>query len=335
MKIKNYSLVLLAILMCLTTLGGCASSEVTQNTATGKPDTVSLADSIDLDFSQIVMSCSHIVDGQYLGMEDGELLFRVTNTYKGKFDNSDPIYVLPFEDEAEAQKVTYQVGNQYLLFLQKYGTVYHDHEYYAQTGWIYLPETDNAWETTHNKATSLLKDSKYAADVPSLGNPYTTSLAVADAVEVAENIFVVKIDGIDGVSDVRPTTVYYATVVKTIRNQPSNGGQIMITLFNDTVEIGEEYVVLLNRSSETSIIYTLASRNSVFTVEAASMQASLGPLLKMAKDYNTSQLGTASAAEQLEAEMKANAEELEKNPELKAQLEKELERLKEAEKNAD
>lgn len=248
-------------------------------------DLIGLADRIDLDFSQIVLFSSHIVDAEYLGVENGELLFEVTNTYKGRFEDSDPIYVLPFEDGEETREDAYQIGSSYMLFLRKYSHVYWEHDYYAQTDCIHMPESDEAWEKTHEETAALLKDSKYSAEVAAVGNPFTTSLVVSDVLKVSENIFVVKIDGIDGVSTVQPTTVYYATVVKTIRNQPANNGEIMLTLFNGTVEVGKEYVVLVNHSSETSLIYTLASKNSVFTVEEAEAIPELKELLKNAKDY--------------------------------------------------
>ena len=248
-------------------------------------DSIGLADRIDLDFSQTVLLSSHIVDAEYLGVENGELLFEVTNTYKGRFEDSDPIYVLPFEDGEETREDAYQIGSSYMLFLRKYSHVYWEHDYYAQTDCIHMPETDEAWEKTHEETAALLKDSKYSAEVAAVGNPFTTSLAVSDALKVAENIFVVEIDSIDGVSTVQPTTVFYATVVKTIRNQPANNGEIMLTLFNDTVEVGKEYVVLVNHSSETSKIYTVASRNSVFTVEEAEAIPELKELLANAKDY--------------------------------------------------
>ena len=65
------------------------------------------------------------------------------------------------------------------------------------------------------------------------------------------------------------------------------------------------------------------------------MQAALAPLLGTKLDYEAGEWKEFTDAEMLEAEMKANAEELAKNPELKAQLEAELERLKEAEKTQD
>lgn len=68
-------------------------------------------------------------------------------------------------------------------------------------------------------------------------------------------------------STIRPTTVYNCTVAGTIKGTPENDGNIMITLINDTVEIGGEYVCMLV-DSEGSKIYTLAAKNAVYSVDS-------------------------------------------------------------------
>jgi len=347
MKFKKISL-LLAILMCLTAIGGCSSSATVPDTTTGSPvvilpeqdDTITIVDRIIRTFPEYVQQCSDIVDAECVGSENDEMeglqiIFKVKKTYKGDAKENELLYVYPFADTAEAQKAPYTTGEQYMLFLKKNISVYRKHDYYTQTGYIYLPETDETWQKTHKETIALLKDSKYSNAVAPNGNAYTTSSSVEDALEIAECVFVVRVKSSDFASQVQPTTSYECTVTKTIRNTPTNHGNITIVFFNDMVEVGKEYVVLLNHVGGESLYYSLVSKNSVFTLEAASMQAALAPLLGTKQDYEAGEWKEFTDAEMLEAEMKANAEELAKNPELKAQLEAELERLREAEKNAD
>lgn len=346
MKFKKFSL-LLAILMCLTAIGGCASSGTAPDTTTQAPvvilpeqdDTITIGDRIIRTFPEYVQQCSDIVDAECVGSENDEteglqIIFKVKKTYKGNTEENEILYVYPFSDTAEAQKAPYKTGEQYMLFLKKVISVYRKHDHYTQTGYIYLPETNEAWEKTHKETVTLLKDSKYSAEVPPLGDAFTTSSAVEDALKIAEYVFVVRVDATGYSSSIQPTTSYECTVLQTIRNSPANEGNIRVVFFNGTVDIGKEYVVLL-MGDDTSSVYALASKNSVFTLEEASMQAALAPLLGIKQDYEAGEQKELSDADILEAEMKANAEELAKNPELKAQLEAELERLKEAEKNAD
>jgi len=343
MKFKKFSL-LLAVLICLTAIGGCASSGTASDTTTQAPvailpeqeEVITVEDRIIRTFPEYVQQCTHIVDAECIGFENDQMeglqvIFKVKKTYKGDTEENELLYVFPFADTAAANKAPYKTGEQYMLFLKKRISVYRKHDHYSQIGYIYMPETDEAWERTHKETVTLLKDSKYSAEVQPLGNAFTTSSAVADAVELAEYIFVVRVDSLDFASDIQPTTSCKCSVTKTIRNTPNNHGNIDVVFFNDTVEIGKEYVVLL-MGRDTSSVYTLASKNSVFTLEEASMQAALAPLLGTKLDYEAGEWKEFTDAEMLEAEMKANAEELEKNPELKAQLEAELERLKEAEK---
>ena len=68
---------------------------------------------------------------------------------------------------------------------------------------------------------------------------------------------------------------------------PVEQGNILITLFNDTVEIGQEYLVLLADATQTAPVYTLAAKNGVYGLEEVENSPVLTALLDTATEYHT------------------------------------------------
>ena len=299
----------------------------------------------ELTMEQVVSGASHIVDAEFLGFyaweKAGEthLLFELNQIYKGAFEEKKPrIYVTKLFSDYRldpGEKETYEVGKNYMLFLEKHISVYYDYDIYAQTGQVYMPEGRHNWEATHAETKKLLATVKNTA-YDAVGIRFTTSEKMKDVVDSADGVFVVRVDKRWGnVPKTSFTTQYRCSVTKTLKGEPNNQGYLVITFFNDTVELGKEYVVLINSAETKSFFYGLASKNSLFTLEEAEEIPELKVLLDQAEDYTTVIPGRGTYAEELEKEMEQFAEELAKNPELKAQLEAELERLKEAEKTQD
>src|SRR5699024_5997537 len=191
------------------------------------------------------------------------------------------IYVQP---ESEQDVVVYKENEMYMLFLEKNSSVYYEHDKYVQINNIKVSANDHNWDPYHDQAQTILD--KHSDTVPSsYGSEYTHSTNINDILEVSENIFVVKIKDVFSKSNIGPTTVYQSSVIKTIRNTPSDSGNILITLFNDTVNIGDEYVVLLADATDSAPVYTLSSKNSVYTLEEAQAIPELEMLLNDATEF--------------------------------------------------
>lgn len=300
----------------------------------------------ELTMEQVVSGASHIVDAEFLGFYASEklgethLLFQVNQIYKGAFEEKKPrIYVTKLFSDYRldpGEKETYEVGKNYMLFLEKHISVYYDYDIYAQTGQVYMPEGRHNWEATHAETKELLATVKNTA-YDAVGIRFTTSEKMKDVVDSAEGVFVVRVDKVwtHLQTEKDYTLQYRCSVTKTLKGTPNNQGDIIITFIKDAVELGKEYVVLINSAETKSFFYGLASKNSLFTLEEAEEIPELKTLLDGAKDYTTVIPERGTYAEELEKEMELFAEELAKNPELKAQLEAELERQKEAEKTQD
>ena len=261
--------------------GEVLDSEVIENSSLGT------ADRIIFTFPEIVERSSHIVDAEFLGAEGRKLHFKVTNIYKGSIENPESIFVERFDWGYGFNLVSYNVGTTYMLCLRHHPSVYVQ-DCYAQVGRFYLPESKDVWDKVHGEIAVMLQDSKYSAEVVYECNPYTTSMEVADALEVANYIFVVKVEAKGKATEFHGTEMNYCKILKTIGKKPNfrpTKNEIYLELFADTVEQGTEYLVLLSKGDSTGQNYSLASPNSVFTIEEAEAIPELKQLLEKAEDY--------------------------------------------------
>ncbi|MCI8627801.1 MAG: hypothetical protein HFI40_16280 [Lachnospiraceae bacterium] len=257
-----------------------------------KPEAIYDADKISLSYPEMVSQATHILNAEYLGMETTEygteLMFRPSTLYKGEIED-EIIYVSLFLDEDKRQEANYDPGTCYLLFLEKNKSVYDEHDKYVQLGELYIPETEEAWNVYYEEMQTAIETERSVAP-ESYGNEFTDSGNIKEVLAIANHIFLIEVESVYVESTKAPTTVYECRVKKTILNPPLQEGSIFITFYNDTVEIGSEYVVLLSDATKTAPIYTLASRQGVYTWEEAEQIAELAELLEEAVPYVTNRI---------------------------------------------
>lgn len=246
-------------------------------------------DHIKLSFDEVVSQATHIIEAEYVGdyisEYDHELMFNPVKVLKGQLDTDDNsiIYVQSLL-EVQKELSEYNKDETYLLFLEKNSSVYYEHDKYVQLGDLQLSSNDSEWQEHYKRVETALTDLKNQAPT-SYGVEYTNSTDMREILSVSKNIFVVKIEEIYAKSTVSPTTVYHSNVTKTIKNTPVDGN-ILITFFNDTVEIGGEYVVLLADATDTAPVYSLSSKESVYTLEEAYKIPELEELMKESIDFD-------------------------------------------------
>lgn len=291
-------------LLCAVMLAGCAAEVDPEGTAVYDGRTVYMSepemdeyytiwDMAEISFEEAVAQDTHIVDAEFLGFYPAEkevqLLFQVKKVYKGTFrEKNELIYVTKLRSDYRLEPgevETYQVGREYMLFLAKTSSVYLDYDVYKPLGQIYMPETSPKWKETHSNVKKLLKESESEAAGEEI--LFTRSKAVGDAVAIAENIFIVRVEKLQSPSMGNLCKDYLCRVTQTVRNQPKQNEKTFITFFADSVEVGGEYLVMLSRPTgrEDVSVYTLASPNSVFTLEAAEEIPELAALLAQATEY--------------------------------------------------
>lgn len=96
---------------------------------------------------------------------------------------------------------------------------------------------------------------------------YTTATDLPTIVAETDLVLEVKITGLSTEGQFANCNTYYGDVQQILKGGPVNTseerGDIQVTLTKESVEIGETYVLLLNRIDETAIIYTQSSLGSV------------------------------------------------------------------------
>ena len=218
-------------------------------------------------FDELLEESTHIVDAEYSGDgSDGLLLFEVVDTLKGEVSEA-VIHV--YEDDSSRVN---KKGVRYLLFLVKYVHVFHyEHPHYYSMGGPLIAENDADWKEKH-ETVEAAKDS-FADSVKEYGRPFIVTDSLKDVLDFAPYIFVVTVERIEGKSTVYPTTCYVCKVKECLKGKVEetliiNGAaRIVITLFNGTVRLNHDYVVLLWCADQNSPIYgPAAPKLNVFDI---------------------------------------------------------------------
>lgn len=246
---------------------------------------------------EVIVHATHILDATYLGpyaTDYGvEFMFLPTKVYKGELSdkNQSVIYVTSSVDcEVWSQSpdgsgdMPYKVGETYFLFLEKHISVYYEHDKFVPLGQLLLASDDAKWDAYHVNVEALIKNG--STSVAMYGVPFTESDNLDEVFEASENIFVVKIESVIATSTFAPTTLYSCRVQQLVRDASDVPQYIWVPLFNDTVEVGEEYLLLLSDANDTKPVYSLASRNhSVYAVSDAKAIPALREILATARVY--------------------------------------------------
>lgn len=177
---------------------------------------------------------------------------------------------------------TFAVGNKYVLVMSKYSSVYLDNDEYCNLCNICLQVDGNndvvqstMYQVNLNNGFNNLEDVvKYIDEVtlPSkvakaLGIPFIESDNLTEIAVNSQHIVRVRIGDISIPIKNGNRDTYYCDVIEELKG--STDSRIQAVLFKNTVVKGNEYILLLNKDTETSLIYTLSSRSSVVDIEDA------------------------------------------------------------------
>ncbi len=232
-----------------------------------------------------VRNATNIVTANYVetvpSTQSNEYVYEVKEELKGTI-NSTTFHLITAEygGDTHAMPIT---GENAILYLSKSGSVYREHDNY------YL--MDIAEDTESERRMILEISSEGESAVIGGGHVFTRSEDMADILAVTESIFLVTPKEVYVVGVTAPTTTYTCTVQSAIQGQPEFS-EILITFFNDTVTIGERYLVLLADHHKGGKIYTLSSPYSVLTEEEALQTPELKPLLEHAQEVAAPDLPT-------------------------------------------
>jgi hypothetical protein len=248
-------------------------------------------DRIPQSHEDIVLGSTNIVTARYVetvqAFRGDEYVYEVREELKGSA-GGEPLHVITsgYVSLPSAMPVS---GEDVILFLSGYDSVYQEHVLYILT--------DIAEDTEDERSLIASLCSGGAPNHDEDGRKFTRSDDIGDILAVTESIFFVRPEEVFVVGTQAPTTTYTCTVLARLRGEPDiyeelglpvdpEFSEILIPFFNDTVTIGGRYLVLLAEHRERSKIYTLSSPYSVMTQEEAALIPELREIMEKA-GYNT------------------------------------------------
>ena len=249
-----------------------------------------------------VVIATFIEERSYNGYKEQE--FRIKKVLKGATTASTIyVYTTPAYVTLENTDITYTSGKnvyeakaKYLLVLERHVSVYNEHDRYLPLGDIYMPIkqleeskmygqplTDNSTLSAITSSTDTLKyietlAADSAGSVPFYGKEYAESDDLDEIADCATHILHVKVNSLlaKGASGDRET--YRCYVKESLKGSVAENN-IFVVFFPGQVEEGKEYIVLVSRSGDTSLVFTLAAKqNSVIAADDAESVSAVSAL---------------------------------------------------------
>jgi hypothetical protein len=313
---------------------------------TPSPDTLDLppasqGDGELLNFEEAITISTDIISATYINSEQKDIYnileFKVDKIIKGK-TNSEFIYLLQLNNNVGVSNPEhdnnsiYKSGETYLLTLQRKTSVFYEHDYYTTYGDIFIPLADisssKMYDVSINQyceysfdANTTLEDlteyinnqlAKAPFETPvSYGTHYTNSEDLKEIIKESEFVFQVMIGELDNIGVLSSSELYYCEITRVLKGNMTEDeldAKYKVRFFSREVISGEEYIVLVNRSDATSIIFVVSSKNSVYPLDKLDM-------ISEAIAYETNHPEPSDASEECTETVQTNNPELTVDPE--------------------
>lgn len=243
-----------------------------------------------MTFEESLARASHIVLARYTGEKITEkhyidLKFVSLDIVKGKTIEKEfyvrllnyQTYVSDGGGSYLPTSAKYDEGKEYLLVLQAENSVYIKEAcYLSMNNIIIIPEEkatiyNGSQIFNHSENYKEGEDiidyvTKYVEKNPDLSEQGAEYIVSDDLTEIAsESPYIVVITPTEykGGSDYNETEWYWCRVDSILKGQ-INDEIIEIVFSKNTVEIGKQYVVMMDLPDETSVFYILSSKNSLY-----------------------------------------------------------------------
>lgn len=221
-------------------------------------------------------------------------VFAPVNTLKGEIkedtiivrgNNHATIYVDEYIYVDDVAR--YEMGEEYLLVLDRYISVYNEYDYYQRLGGIFISRGTLEGATMFGYASivEMLQNTNIVCEnykglvdyveniikenptgTGSNGTDYIRSDKLEDIVEQTKTILRVKITDHWVIGNNKDREDCYCIVEETLKGEEITG-EINVVVPYESVNTGEEYIFLLSKVHETSGFYIMSSKNSVYSVE--------------------------------------------------------------------
>ena len=297
--IKQISSIFVSVLILITVVGCAGTDKGGREPADGNENTTeetTFAEEVrtyrqdrKMTFAEALEESACTVIGKFESYEQkedyAEYIFKVSEVLRGEVAE-DVIHLFSPIGKAEVLEDgrTYEIGTdiytkdeEYVLVMAKKDTLFTEYTHYGFYTGIYIPLQDPSKSMMQGAPLAevadldaegiknLIQRTRTANNVS--GKNYTTATDLPTIVSESDIVLAGKITGLVFESEYDNCNTYYCDVQQILKGGPVNTseerGDIQVTLTKESVEIGETYVLLLNRIDETAIIYTQSSLGSV------------------------------------------------------------------------
>lgn len=226
---------------------------------------------------------THIADAELKKKKGNEYLFQIKKIIKGSFDENEKEIWIKGEHLPEEQ---IKKGETYLLILERIVSVYEDNGgFWTYIAPSFVKENDDEWKTLHDKAEKMVQEGSGEKE-PFIGTRCIMSDDLNEVIDFSTYIFKIKPQTIvyDNPNEKSGRKAYSCRILSIMKGTPSYKGDIITSFYDNTVELGKEYIVLLECADGDSKVFPLSSRNkSVFSLEDAAGIPELNKLIQSEK----------------------------------------------------
>ena len=246
-------------------------------------------------FEDAVAISNCAANAKYISYQDhgvyGEYEFQINEVLYGYIPEK-TIYL--FESDVDTVdynytfgKNMYTPGDEYILIMERDDSLFYDNpRYVLVTDDIYIPLKNVNKSIMHAEQIAEIVENRDSIDTSTLiknirkqnnsefknyehkDTKYSKSDKLLDIVTEADLVLELKIDWLDIEGIFANVNTYNCTVVKVLKGETVErgyDGKIWVTLFKNSVEIGERYVIMLSKIGEDSTIYVQSSKKSIIS----------------------------------------------------------------------
>ncbi|MDR0889237.1 MAG: hypothetical protein LBM28_01145 [Oscillospiraceae bacterium] len=267
--------------------------EATPQDTPAEQTNITYSDIIYCGFTEAVSCSDVIVVGEYVApgvFEDNGNwpmhTFKVKEVWRGDVPD-ETVHLFGFNNyyhiieggSYQAGSNDFEKGREYLLIMESHDSLYFDFTQYAIIGNMYIPIEDFSQSTMYGEPLEMHTDEVFEdlaalhewiqnaePPEPKVKN-FTTATDLPTIVEESGLVLQVKITGIaeEGAGNSR---IYNCEILEEIKGGSTESllgrNDIWLSLQLGKVEVGETYIVLVNRLGEDSLACIQSSLNSVF-----------------------------------------------------------------------
>ena len=285
----RFFILLIVIAITFATIIGC-STHVDENndseiTIFGLEQFLTFNDAIDL--SDVIVVATYI--SSEISNEQVKSKFNVSEVLRGDI-NEDVVYIFDsighssvFDSELSYQtgSIDYKVNKEYLLILSRNDSLFLDYPQHAIISGLFIP-IDNIekstmygeplFEMADIRSTSDIRSTIHSAKAPNNdeGQRYTSATDLPTIILESDYILEIEIIDLYVEGIYANSNTYYCRIINNLRGENINTIEdtdvILVSFIKDSVEIGESYIIMVNRVGRKSLIYTQSSLRSVISM---------------------------------------------------------------------